>query len=62
MNQRPCDICLHEYEEHIKYHQENHLFCPDNDFENYPPEIFDCYIPCSNLRYLEYKAQKRELI
>ena len=56
---RPCDICLHDYKEHLRYLQEEHLFCPDNDFENYPVEIFDCYTPCSNLRYLEYLDKKR---
>jgi hypothetical protein len=53
---RPCDICLFSYEEHKPWKEieEPHLFCPDQNLSEGPAEVFYCYVPCGNLRYLEY--------
>ena len=56
---RPCEICLHSYEEHKIYLDMGNTFCPDQDLSEGPVEVFYCYVPCNNLQYLEYLEKKR---
>jgi hypothetical protein len=59
--ERPCDICLHSFEEHAPWKEleEPHIFCPDQDLREGPVEAFYCYVPCGNLAYLEYLSDKK---
>jgi len=36
------------------------IFCPDQDILEGPAEAFYCYVPCGNLRYLEWLDKQRK--
>lgn len=60
-SKRPCNLCLLSFEDHKVHMDLGHIFCPNQNLVEGPVEMFDCYEPCGNLKYLEWLEKQRNI-